>query len=241
MTQLWRNGRPRIRTSLRSSAIALVVGGLAMSLAFVSAAGAASTNKPKSLVISTTTNPKLGTLLISRTTLYSFKPSKVACGAKCLKVWPEVLLPKGVTKATAGTGVNAGLLGTVRRSHGRLQVTYFGQPLYWFFLDKHPGQVKGNVTDKWGKWNAVVIAAPATVPATSPTTTPTTKPAAGVTTPTSRTTTPPSRTTTPTSPSTTPPTTPPTSTPTTSPPATTTTTAPATTTTTAPGGGGVGF
>jgi predicted lipoprotein with Yx(FWY)xxD motif len=241
MTETRRNGRSPIGISLRSTAAALAVGGLAASFLVVGTADAASANKPKSLVISMATNPKLGTILVSGTTLYTLKTGgKTACGAKCLKVWPEVLLPKGVTKATAGTGVNAALLGTKKRSHGKLQVTYFGKPLYWFFLDKRPGQVKGNITDKWGSWNVVVTAQPAVVPATSATTT--TKPAAGVTTtpmPTSRTTTPTSTPrTTPTNPA--PTTTPPTTTPTTSPPATTTT-APPTTTTTSPGGGGIGF
>ena len=41
-------------------------------------------------------------------------------------------------------------------------MTYGGKPLYWFFKDTAPGQVKGNITDKWGKWLAVV-----TVPTSS--------------------------------------------------------------------------
>jgi predicted lipoprotein with Yx(FWY)xxD motif len=238
MTQTRRTARPRIRISLRSSATALVVGVLSSSIVLIGTSGAASGSKPKSLVISTATNRTLGTFLVSHTTLYTLNTAAAACGTKCLKVWPEVLLPKGVTKATAGPGVNAALLGTMKRSHGKLQVTYFGKPLYWFFLDKRPGQVKGNITDKWGIWKAVVTAQPAVVPAISPTTT-TTKPASGATTtPTSRTTTPPSRTTTPTNPPTT---TQPTTAPTNPPPPPTTTTTPPTTTTTSSGGGGIGF
>ena len=51
------------------------------------------------------------------------------------------MLPKGVTKATAGTGVSASKLGTVTRSGGVLQVTYGGKPLYWFVGDTAAGQV----------------------------------------------------------------------------------------------------
>jgi predicted lipoprotein with Yx(FWY)xxD motif len=108
------------------------------------------------LVISTTTNAKLGTILESGNTVYTLKPSKSPCNAACLKIWPEVLLPSGTTSASAGPGVNASKLGTVARPGGALQVTYGGKPLYYFSKDKSPGQVKGDVTDKWGTWSAVV-------------------------------------------------------------------------------------
>ena len=76
-----------------------------------------------------------------------------------LAIWPELVLPKGVTKATAGTGVNASKLGTVKRSGGVLQVTYGGKALYYFVGDSGPGQVTGNnLTDTWGTWFAVVTA-----------------------------------------------------------------------------------
>jgi hypothetical protein len=44
-------------------------------------------------------------------------------------------------------------------------------PLYWFVLDTAPGQVKGNVTDTWGKWSDVATVKPgasATTTTTSP-------------------------------------------------------------------------
>ncbi len=56
--------------------------------------------------------------------------------------------------------MNAAKLGTVTRSGGVLQVTYGGKPLYWFVGDTSAGQVNGNVTDKWGKWSAVVTKTP---------------------------------------------------------------------------------
>jgi hypothetical protein len=67
------------------------------------------------------------------------------------------MLPSGTMAATAGTGVEASELGTKSVTNG-LQITYEGKPLYWFQKDKTPGQVKGNIKDKWGKWAAVVTA-----------------------------------------------------------------------------------
>jgi len=230
----------------RAAVVALALGGLASSIVVADSAGA--TSKAKGLVISTTTNPKYGTILVSGTTVYTLKTAtKVPCGAKCLKVWPQVLLPKGAKQAKAGTGVDATKLGTVKRRGGALQVTFAGKALYWFYEDSRPNQVKGDVKDKWGTWSVVVTTSAANgtlQPAAGTTTVPTTAPTNGTTPTTGRTTpgggtTPPSGTM-PASPPTTPTTAAPP--PTTTVPTTTPTTSPPTTTTTAGGGGGgVGF
>jgi predicted lipoprotein with Yx(FWY)xxD motif len=142
----------------------VAVGGLSASAVAVGTAGAATTT-----VISTTKNAKLGTILVSGKTVYTLKASKTSCGTRCLKIWPEVLLAKGVKKAKAGTGVNAAKLGTIKRANGALQVTYNGKPLYRFVGDTASGQVHGNVTDTWGKWTAVVTKAPSGSGSTSTT------------------------------------------------------------------------
>ncbi len=135
----------------RVAGIALVIGGLAGSMAMAGSAGASSTS-----TISTVKNATFGTILVSgNKTVYTVKPSSTACTAACIKVWPMVLLPKGVKHAKAGSGVSAGKLGTIKRSGGRYQVTYGGKPLYWFSGDTSAGQVTGNVTDAWGKWSDV--------------------------------------------------------------------------------------
>jgi predicted lipoprotein with Yx(FWY)xxD motif len=121
---------------------------------------AASTHATSSLVMSALKTTTYGTILQSTRTVYTLTPSKVACTAKCLTYWPEVLLPKGTTRATAGHGVNGAKLGTIKRADGRLQVTYAGKALYWFVNDKAPGQVKGNVSDTWGKWSVAVLIKP---------------------------------------------------------------------------------
>jgi predicted lipoprotein with Yx(FWY)xxD motif len=146
---MWRASFGRIAAS------ALAVGGLS-ALALVPSAATAATSPTTASVISTAKNSKLGTILVSGNTVYALKASKTACTAKCLKVWPPVLLPQGVTTATAGAGVDASKLGTVAAANGALQITYAGKALYWFAKDKAPGQVKGNVTDKWGKWYTIV-------------------------------------------------------------------------------------
>ena len=137
----------------RVAAAALALGALS-ALAFAPSAGAAPSSGTAT-EISTAKNAKLGTILVSEETVYSLKPSKTACTAKCLKIWKPVLLPAGVTSATAGDGVDASKLGTVAAAGGAMQVTYGGKALYWFTKDKAPGQVKGNITDKWGKWTTV--------------------------------------------------------------------------------------
>jgi len=134
----------------------LAFGALSAMLFAPDTARAATSHSTKGIVISTMKNAQQGTYLVSGTTLYTLKSSSTPCAAKCLKIWPEVLLPKGATSATAGSGVSASQLGTVKRAGGELQVTYGGKALYWFSKDKAPGQVKGIVKDTWGKWNVVV-------------------------------------------------------------------------------------
>jgi predicted lipoprotein with Yx(FWY)xxD motif len=152
----------------RIAAAVLVAGGLVTTVGVAGASGAVHSHT-KSVVISTYKSAKLGTILVDGRTLYTLQPNSTACTAACHKVWIQVLLPKGVKKATAGAGVSAAKLGTVKVSGGALQVTYGGRALYWFFLDKSLGQVKGNITDTWGKWVDVVLVKPAGKPTTTTT------------------------------------------------------------------------
>jgi predicted lipoprotein with Yx(FWY)xxD motif len=125
----------------------------AVSALWAPAAGAAGSQK---VVISSMNIGKFGKVLVSKgTALYALAPSSTACGSACLKIWPAVTLPARVKTATAGTGVQASKLGVTSGSGGVRQVTYDGQPLYWFASDTR-GHVKGDITDEWGKWTAVV-------------------------------------------------------------------------------------
>src|SRR5271169_1864370 len=121
----------------------VAVGGISLSVIASTEAGAAT-----GVTVSTAKNTKVGTVLVSGKTVYTLKPSSTACTAACLKVWPALVLPTGVTKAKAGSGVSASKLGTVKHN-GVVQVTYGGKPLYFFVGDTKAGQVNGNVTDTW--------------------------------------------------------------------------------------------
>jgi predicted lipoprotein with Yx(FWY)xxD motif len=150
----------RIRIG-RVAVAAFSVGGVSASVLTAGTAGAATSREAKSVTVKTAKIAKFGKILVSGKTVYTLKPSGTACTAACLKVWPELVLPAGVKKATAGAGVSASKLGTVSRAGGVLQVTYSGKPLYWFSGDTAAGQANGNVTDTWGKWSVVVTAKPA--------------------------------------------------------------------------------
>ncbi len=100
-----------------------------------------------SVVVKATKHGKLGTILATSSgyTLYHFTldtAKKLACTGGCTAAWPPLLLPKGVTHATAGSGVKQSLLGTRKRGTA-LQVTYKGLPVYRYAADTSPGQTNG--------------------------------------------------------------------------------------------------
>jgi predicted lipoprotein with Yx(FWY)xxD motif len=177
---------PSLRHLRRGRVVALALGAavLPATIVAVAASGAMSSHSARAVVVSSAKSAKYGTILVSGRTVYTLHPSAVACGASCVKYWPEVLLPKGVQHATAGPGVNAAKLGTIKRANG-LQVTYAGKALYWFSLDTGKGQVHGVVKDTWGSWSVVVLKARPAVTTTTakPNVTTTTKPGATTTVP----------------------------------------------------------
>jgi predicted lipoprotein with Yx(FWY)xxD motif len=74
------------------------------------------------------------------------------CYSDCAAAWPP-FLTKG--KPRAGKGIAAARLGTTRRSDGKLQVTYRGQPLYYYVHDK-PGLILcQDVNEFGGDWLVV--------------------------------------------------------------------------------------
>lgn len=71
---------------------------------------------------------------------------KSECYGACAEAWPPVLT-KG--KPKAGAGADASLLGTTKRRNGKLQVTYAGQPLYYYVGDS-PGTILCHDVDEFG-------------------------------------------------------------------------------------------
>jgi predicted lipoprotein with Yx(FWY)xxD motif len=74
------------------------------------------------------------------------KGDKVNCSGPCLTVWPLV---KVSGKPTAGSGVNAKLLGTLK-VNGTTEVTYDGHPLYLFISDTKAGVISGEGNKSFG-------------------------------------------------------------------------------------------
>lgn len=85
--------------------------------------------------------------------LYAFTRDprgRSVCRGACAVAWPPYIVKR---PPAAGPGVRASLLGTTRRSDGKLQVTYAGRPLYYYVRDVRAGQVTcQNVFGFGGLW-----------------------------------------------------------------------------------------
>lgn len=90
--------------------------------------------------------------------LYMFTADRAGaskCTGSCATTW-RPLLTSARPVAAAGSGVNAKLLGTIRRANRALQVTYNGHPLYEFAGDRSAGEITGEgVSQFGGKWYIV--------------------------------------------------------------------------------------
>jgi predicted lipoprotein with Yx(FWY)xxD motif len=95
---------------------------------------------------------RLGPILVDGkgVTLYDFPKDKgivSSCYGACAALWPP-LLAHG--KPKAAHGARQSLLGTTKRSDGKLEVTYNGHPLYYFVSDRKPGQTTGQGLNQFG-------------------------------------------------------------------------------------------
>lgn len=105
-----------------------------------------------------TAHTSLGTVLADGKgiTVYLFEKDtgiKSTCYGACAAAWPPVLT---TGSPVAGPGARAALLGTVKRTDGKTQMTYAGHPLYYFSASTKPGQVKGQGVNAFGAhWDAV--------------------------------------------------------------------------------------
>jgi predicted lipoprotein with Yx(FWY)xxD motif len=128
-------------------------------LAFLLLRPAASNAAPAAgPTIVSTAKTSLGRILVNSRghTLYMFgedKNGKSACAGQCATFWPPVI---AAGKPHAAAGAMASLLGTTKRTDGRMQVTYKRHPLYTFVKDTKKGQTNGEELSAFGaKWYAV--------------------------------------------------------------------------------------
>jgi predicted lipoprotein with Yx(FWY)xxD motif len=145
--------------------LALPAAGLAVTLAACGGGATAATAPPKAAPPQPTmvgvAQSSLGQILVDSQgrTLYLFQKDSgttSACTGACATAWPPLRTP---ARPTAGSGVNANLLGTSPRSDGGAQVTYNGHPLYRFIKDQKPGDTNGEGVNAFGaSWFALTPA-----------------------------------------------------------------------------------
>jgi predicted lipoprotein with Yx(FWY)xxD motif len=85
--------------------------------------------------------------------LYAFTSDprrRATCYGDCAKAWPPFVV---AGRPAAGRGAKGALIGTTRRSDGKLHATYAGRPLYYYVGDTSPGVVLcQNVPEFGGTW-----------------------------------------------------------------------------------------
>ena len=141
---------PRFRImGLAIGLVALVAAGCGSSSSSSSNTGSAPTKSGASVALGTT---PAGKVLVGPDgrSLYLFEKDKGStseCSGACAKAWPP-LTTSG--KPSAGSGVQAGMLGVTKRSDGTEQVTYNDHPLYFFQGDKKAGTIAGQGLDAFG-------------------------------------------------------------------------------------------
>jgi predicted lipoprotein with Yx(FWY)xxD motif len=118
-----------------------------VSAVFASAALAGGAGGQKTATVKVVTTADYGKVLATSggLTLYHYTDEtrgKVDCKGACAKLWPPLLVKAGA-KPTAGAGLTASKLGTLRRPDGGTQVTYNGLGLYRYAPDRKAGDVKG--------------------------------------------------------------------------------------------------
>jgi predicted lipoprotein with Yx(FWY)xxD motif len=114
-----------------------------------------------SMTLATSSASGLGTVLTAPNgqTLYLLSADKggtpTCTSSACTGVWPPLLVT-GASSPNAGSGANAGLLGTVTTPSGATQVTYNNWPVYMYSGDSGPGQSNGEKIQSFGgTWYAV--------------------------------------------------------------------------------------
>lgn len=83
----------------------------------------------------------------------TIRTAAAAAAAHAREPGPPYLVKRA---PSAGPGLNASLLGSVRRADGTTQVLYAGRPLYYYVGDRKAGQVLcQGVSQFGGRWLVV--------------------------------------------------------------------------------------
>jgi predicted lipoprotein with Yx(FWY)xxD motif len=144
----------RTRKEHEMKGLILSLGAVAAALSLTFGLSVASASSSSATKVGSA-NSMLGRILVDShgRTLYLFardRKGKSACSGACAAYWPP-LIASG--KPHAVNGAKASLLGTTRRTDGRLQVTYRHHPLYKYAGDAGRGQTNGQGLDDFaGKW-----------------------------------------------------------------------------------------
>lgn len=156
-------GRSRYAVGMAAFALgAIALAGCSSSGGSTASPGAASTPKsaatngggasagPQTLTVKSAPGGKSYLVDSTGRTLYLFaadQPGKSVCTGECAGFWPPL-----TGTVTAGAGVT-GTLTTFQRSDGSSQAVINGHPLYYFSLDKTPGQTAGEgLNENGGLW-----------------------------------------------------------------------------------------
>ena len=159
--------------------VALVAAACSSAAATPTPAAAGTSPTPAtSLALAETNDPTLGTYLTGQNgmTLYvttSDTPDASACTDTCATTWPPLTVATGAT--ITGPSDATGAFATITRSDGTTQVTYNGEPLYWYSPDTTASDALGQGVG--GVWFAVK--APGSGTTTHSTSTPTTAKSGG--------------------------------------------------------------
>jgi predicted lipoprotein with Yx(FWY)xxD motif len=129
---------------------AAVLTSAATPLAAASATVGAATSGTSGSVVQVTNNAKLGKILADpqgRTLYWYAKDTAgtIACTGNCATTWPPF------STSNASPTLPSGVIGTlavITRPEGTKQVTYDGQPLYYYAKDTAPGDANGQGVGK---------------------------------------------------------------------------------------------
>jgi predicted lipoprotein with Yx(FWY)xxD motif len=127
---------------LRMIPLALVA---ALTLAACASSSTSTPPASSGSTVQVANSPQYGSILTDGQgdTLYLFDQDTgktSACTGACITTWPALTVSGS---PTAGTGVDASLLGTAKQADGATQVTYKGHLLYTFAGASTPGATSG--------------------------------------------------------------------------------------------------